>query len=150
MHTAYRISLVSLALLALSIAPPASAAQEAATDAAPRFDPSTRTCQNEPAERDGRRWVTIAPREPAHPASLVTLGLSGGKMMEAVTATVTAPDGGQLAVSDSLTQRGSTGLAYPISPALPGPESTVPGVYTVVWTDAWGTFLACDGFVVER
>lgn len=32
MYTRYRISLVSLALLALSIAPPASAAQEAAID----------------------------------------------------------------------------------------------------------------------
>jgi hypothetical protein len=34
MHTRYRISLVSLALLALSIAPPASAAQEATSDPA--------------------------------------------------------------------------------------------------------------------
>ena len=35
MHTRYRISLVSLALLALSIAPPAAAAQEATTDPSP-------------------------------------------------------------------------------------------------------------------
>jgi methionine-rich copper-binding protein CopC len=150
MYRTLSAALLALAVLALgSIATPV-AAQEATTDDAPRFDPTTRTCVHEPSDRDGRRWVTLAPRDPAHPASLVTLGLSGGKMSEAVTATVTAPDGGKLAVSDSLTQRGSTGLAYPISPALPGPESTVPGVYTVVWTDAWGTFLACDGFVVER
>lgn len=162
----YRPAFAALALLMLSATATPAAAQTAAPDpaqqaadaalaaataSAPRFDPATRTCQNEPAERDGRRWATAVPLVPAHPASVVALGLSGGAWNQPVTLTVTAPDGEQRVTTDVLAQSGRISLSYPIRPALPGPESRVPGAYTAVWTDtAWGTFLACDGFVVER
>nr|WP_191268398.1 hypothetical protein [Nocardiopsis terrae] len=113
------------------------------------FDPARYACTPAVDPELPGGWRSVAPRAAAGGGEPVELGLtdSEAEHSDPVLASVTGPDGETASAEADLTGDAWARLDYPEDF---GAGETVPGVYTVVWSDSRsGAPLTCDGFEVE-
>ncbi|MCX6028673.1 MAG: DUF333 domain-containing protein [Chloroflexi bacterium] len=156
----YRLEGNTLKVVSEVVATPApTPAAGSATDATlskVKYNPTTYRCENEPQRTmTDKNWQAYAAPEggqgsdPAKPGLVVTFGLrnkfgNAGEQYEP-TAVVIAPDGSTATAIGTLKAADWLYLVYPKDFA--GAQSTVPGIYTVVW-QIKGGYITCSGFQV--
>lgn len=118
------------------------------------FDPARYACAPAVDPELSGGWRSKAPRTAVEDGGPVELGLSdsGGEHSGPVAVTVTDPAGETTTAEADFAEGEWTHLSYPdaFDAAEHGGGELIPGVYTVVWSDAGsGAPITCDGFEVE-